>query len=119
LSARIRCFCRLNDLALRVAEVSRAPTGGHVSRPNPGHRSADAGDHRGDSIGAVEATQSTRTLYPSFGSSRKYRNSYPIHLHLNTHPGVSVKSDLFEADHEAYRQTVRRFVENEIVPNLE
>ena len=30
-----------------------------------------------------------------------------------------MKSDLFEVDHEAYRQTVRRFVENEVVPNLE
>jgi acyl-CoA dehydrogenase len=35
-----------------------------------------------------------------------------------TYRGVSVKSDLFESDHESYRQTVRRFVESDVVPNL-
>jgi acyl-CoA dehydrogenase len=30
-----------------------------------------------------------------------------------------MQSDLFEADHEAYRETVRGFVEREVVPNLE
>jgi alkylation response protein AidB-like acyl-CoA dehydrogenase len=30
-----------------------------------------------------------------------------------------MQSDLFEADHEAYRDTVRGFVEREVVPNLE
>jgi alkylation response protein AidB-like acyl-CoA dehydrogenase len=29
-----------------------------------------------------------------------------------------MQSDLFEADHEAYRETVRGFVEREVVPNL-
>ncbi|WP_207839754.1 acyl-CoA dehydrogenase family protein [Williamsia soli] len=30
-----------------------------------------------------------------------------------------MQSDLFEADHEAYRETVRGFVDREVVPNLE
>lgn len=30
-----------------------------------------------------------------------------------------MQSDLFEADHEAYRETVRGFVEREVVPNLD
>lgn len=30
-----------------------------------------------------------------------------------------MKSDLFDEDHEAYRETVREFVEREVVPNME